>query len=135
MTNEEIKKGLTLCVDSICDDCPYCDTKNCYNQIKTEARELIIEQEKEIAQLKTENVRLAAKLGQVLLSINTVKEMVAMCNIYKQQKDAVQDFVEKAKSKSETFLVAKGDGVYGEKLYVSVEQIDKLLEDMNDGND
>ena len=135
MNRDNIKKVLILCVDSICDDCPYVDTKDCYNQIKTDARELIIEQEKEIAQLKTENVRLAAKLGQVLLSIDTVKEMNTMCNIYKQQKDAVQDFAEKAKAKSETFLVAKGDGVYGEKLYVSVEQLDKLLEDMNDGND
>lgn len=132
MNRDNIKKVLILCVDSICDDCPYADTKDCYNQIKLDARELIIEQENEIAQLKTENVRLAAKLGQVLLSIDTVKEMVAMCNIYKQQKDAVQDFAEKAKAKSETFLVAKGDGVYGEKLYVSVENIDKLLEDMND---
>lgn len=132
MNRDNIKKVLILCVDSICDDCPYADTKDCYNQIKLDARNLIIEQENEIAQLKAENVRLTAKLGQVLLSIDTVKEMVAMCNIYKQQKDAVQDFAEKAKAKSETFLVAKGDGVYGEKLYVSVENIDKLLEDMND---
>lgn len=136
MTNEEIKKGLEICCDDNynyrCCGCPYNSVRHCNDALENDARELIIKQEQEIAQLKTENVRLAAKLGQVLLSINTVKEMVAMCNIYKQQKDAVQDFAEKAKAKSETFLVAKGDGVYGEKLYVSVENIDKLLEDMND---
>ena len=133
MTNEEIKKSLKICTGFPCEGCSYDDNfSKCVVRLKEDARELIIKQEQEIAQLKTENVRLAAKLGQVLLSINTVKEMVAMCNIYKQQKDAVQDFAEKAKAKSETFLVAKGDGVYGEKLYVSVENIDKLLEDMND---
>lgn len=42
---------------------------------------------------------------------------------------AVQDFVEKAKAKSETFLVAKGDGVYGEKPYVSIEKIDELIKE------
>ena len=132
MTNEEIKKGLTLCVDSICDECPYYDTKDCFNQIKSDARSLITEQEQEIAQLKHENVRLAAKLGQVLLSIDTIKEMNTMCNIYKQQKDAVQDFAEKAKARSEMFLVAKGDGVYDEKPYVSVEKIDELLKEIED---
>lgn len=42
---------------------------------------------------------------------------------------AVQDFVEKAKAKSEMFLVAKGGGVYGEKPYVSIEKIDELLKE------
>ena len=43
------------------------------------------------------------------------------------QTHAVQDFAEKVKGKSEMFLVAKGDGVYGEKPYVSIEKIDELL--------
>ncbi len=72
---DDIKKVLALCVDSICDDCPYADTKDCYNQIKLDARDLIIKQESEIEKLKAENVRLTTKLGQVLLSIDTVKEM------------------------------------------------------------
>ena len=45
------------------------------------------------------------------------------------QTHAVQDFAEKVKGKSEMFLVAKGDGVYGEKPYVSVEKIDELLKE------
>ena len=75
MTKDDIKKVLALCVDSICDDCPYADTKDCYNQLKLDARELIIKQENEIEKLKAENIRLTTKLGQVLLSIDTVKEM------------------------------------------------------------
>ena len=43
--------------------------------------------------------------------------------------DGVREFAEKVKGKSEMFLVAKGDGVYGEKLYVSIEEIDELLKE------
>lgn len=99
MNRDNIKKVLILCVDSICDDCPYDDTKDCYNQIKLDARELIIEQENEIAQLKAENVRLTAKLGQVLLSIDTVKEMNTMCNIDEQVKQAKIDVLNELKKK------------------------------------
>lgn len=100
MTDKDnIKKVLALCVDSICDDCPYADTKDCYNQIKLDARELIIKQEKEIEKLKAENIRLTTKLGQVLLSIDTVKEMNTMCSIDEQRKQAKIDVLNELKKK------------------------------------
>lgn len=45
------------------------------------------------------------------------------------QTHAIQDFAEKVKGKSEMFLVAKCDGVYGEKPYVSIEKINDLLKE------
>lgn len=99
MTKDDIKKVLALCVDSICDDCPYADTKDCYNQIKLDARELIIKQENEIEKLKAENIRLTTKLGQVLLSIDTVKEMNTMCSIDEQRKQAKIDVLNELKKK------------------------------------
>lgn len=54
MNKEEIKKTLVLCVDCDCDQCTYNDINGCYNKIKTDALNLIIEQEKEITQLKAE---------------------------------------------------------------------------------
>ena len=96
---DDIKKVLALCVDSICDDCPYADTKDCYNQIKLDARELIIKQENEIEKLKAENIRLTTKLGQVLLSIDTVKEMNTMCSIDEQVKQAKIDVLNELKDK------------------------------------
>ena len=99
MMIDDIKKVLALCVDSICDDCPYADTKDCYNQIKLDARDLIIEQEQEIERLKSENIRLTTKLGQVLLSIDTVKEMNTMCNIDEQRKQAKIDVLNELKKK------------------------------------
>lgn len=99
MMIDDIKKVLALCVDSICDDYPYADAKDCYNQIKLDARDLIIKQENEIAQLKADNARLTTKLGQVLLSIDTVKEMNVMCNIAAQVKQAKIDVLNELKKK------------------------------------
>ena len=45
------------------------------------------------------------------------------------ERSAVREFAEKVKGKSEMFLVAKDNGVYGEKLYVSIEEIDELLKE------
>lgn len=56
MTTEEIKKALGICTDIYhsCDDCPYQeqDIRNCSDTLKDDARELIIEQEREIERLK-----------------------------------------------------------------------------------
>lgn len=113
MMIDDIKKVLALCVDSICDDCPYADTKDCYNQIKLDARELIIKQENEIEKLKAENIRLTTKLGQVLLSIDTVKEMNTMCSIDEQRKqakiDVLNELKEKCKFDGHTVAVYKND--------------------------
>ena len=113
MTKDDIKKVLALCVDSICDDRPYADTKDCYNQIKLDARELIIKQENEIEKLKAENIRLTTKLGQVLLSIDTVKEMNTMCSIDEQRKqakiDVLNELKEKCKFDGHTVAVYKND--------------------------
>ena len=56
-------------------------------------------QEREIAQLKDENIRLRGKLAQVLLAVDTVKEMNAMCDIDDQRKQAIKEFADKIKAK------------------------------------
>ena len=79
-------------------------------------------QEREIMQLKAENARLTGRLGQVLLAVDTVKEMNAMCDIDDQRKQAVKEFSEKLKGKLHDF----GDG--GEKgAYITEKDIDELI--------
>ena len=102
MNKDDIKKALKFCSDSNdCDDCPYDVVRSCSDRLKLDARELIAEQEKEIERLKDEDTRLTEKLKQVLLAVDTVKEMTAMCNIDEQRKRAVQDFAEKLKTRFE----------------------------------
>ena len=98
MTKDEIEKGCKLCASA--SDCSNCNDCPAYtNCVSAAAYNLITEQENEIAQLKADNSRLTAKLGQVLLSIDTVKEMNAMCNIDEQRKRVVKEFAEKVKEK------------------------------------
>ena len=100
MNKDEIKKALEFCANAFpCEGCAYYDDLTCSDTLKTDARELIIKQEQEIEKLKAENVRLTTKLGQVLLSIDTVKEMNAMYNIAAQVKQAKIDVLNELKKK------------------------------------
>ena len=132
MMIDDIKKVLALCVDSICDDCPYADTKDCYNQIKLDARELIIKQENEIEKLKAENIRLTTKLGQVLLSIDTVKEMNTMCSIDEKIKQAKIDVLNELKDKmfEHEFMGVK----YKERIFYENE-INEMIAEVQNAED
>ena len=68
--------------------------------------------------------RLTEKLKQVLLAVDTVKEMNAMCDIDEQRKRAVQDFAEKLKKYSYTDNCFT-DGKW--HRYVLVSDIDELF--------
>ena len=129
---DDIKKVLALCVDSICDDCPYADTKDCYNQIKLDARELVIKQENEIEKLKAENIRLTTKLGQVLLSIDTVKEMNTMCSIDEQRKQAKIDVLNELKDKmfEREYMGVK----YKERIFYESE-INEMIAEVQNAED
>lgn len=101
MNKDDIKKALKFCADSNdCDDCPYDVVRSCSDRLKLDARELIAEQEKEIERLKDEDTRLTEKLKQVLLAVDTVKEMTAMCNIDKQNAE-----IERLKAENEQLKV------------------------------
>lgn len=102
MNKDEIKKALEFCADiDYCDDCPYDVVRNCSDRLKLDARELITEQEEEINKLKAENARLKEKLKQVLLAVDTVKEMNAMCDIDEQNAE-----IERLKAENADLLKA-----------------------------
>ena len=85
-------------------------------------------QEREIMQLKAENARLTGRLGQVLLAVDTVKEMNAMCDIDEQRQQAVKEFVGKIK--------AKLNAIFGKTICSDLDTeditdiIDELLEEV-----
>lgn len=66
------------------------------SDIKTKLQKLYIVKDlrHQLADTEAENKRLSEKLGSILLSIDTVKEMNAMCNIDEQRKQAVKEFAE-----------------------------------------
>lgn len=69
-------------------------------------------------------------LGREVEELKAKLEARLTCRFVKTaQKQAVQEFVQRLKIKSEMFLVAKSIGVYGEKPYVAIEKIDELLKE------
>ena len=134
MTTEELKRAFDICLDTHgCTDCPLlaleqqngCD---CKHNLFVGAIDLTTEQEREIVQLKAENARLTGRLGQVLLAVDTVKEMNAMCDIDDQRKQAVKEFAGKIK--------AKLNAIYGKTICSDLDTeditdiIDELLEEV-----
>lgn len=87
-----------------------------YNEAKDLRRKL--------ADTEAENRRLSEKLGQILLSIDTVKEMNAMCNIDAQRKQAVKEFAEKLKN-----VIHERDYLQGYAEIGLIEEIDELLKE------
>lgn len=138
MNTEEIKKAIMSCagIDSLCDECPYNSVNDCDIALRIDARNLITEQEQEIEKLKNENVRLTAKLGQVLLSIDTVKEMNTMCNIAAQVNQAKIDAFNKLKEK---IVERMGDreymGVKYKQGVFSESEIDEMIAEVQNAED
>lgn len=146
MTREEIKRAFDICLDTHgCTDCPLlaleqqngCD---CRHNLFVGAIDLAEEQEREIERLKAENARLLEKLGQVLLAVDTVKEMNAMCDIDEQRKQAVKEFADEIKD----YINNKVEDEYGDMSdsvnYITIDIdefetfIDNFLEVQNGEN-
>lgn len=88
----------------------------------------------EIEQLKAKNWRLTKKLRQVLLSIDTVKEMNTMCDIGEQIVQAVKEFAERVKEYSNNKVIADFDDSESVKYYTIdldefESEIDELLKE------
>lgn len=127
MNNDDIKDALTVCANNSCSGCLYYEFGNCYDKLKLDARDLITEQEKEIERLKDEDTRLTEKLKQVLLAVDTVKEITATCNIDKQNAEIEQlkDDYSKLQELSAQYQMASDKEI---KVQVKQAKIDVLNE-------
>lgn len=103
------------------------------NNVEAELQELNIKYyneakdlRRELAEAKAENLRLSEKLTQVLLSIDTVKEMNAMCDIDDHIKQTVKEFAEKLKELLHNDYI-KPSGFTDERCVF--ECIDELLKE------
>lgn len=93
-----------------------------YNEAKDLRRQL--------ADTEAENKRLSEKLGQILLSIDTVKEMNAMCNIDDHRKQAVKEFAEKLQKELPCRDYTFNGNTYSMILTLSMKYvIDELLKE------
>ena len=108
MNKDDIKKALEFCADaSPCEGCAYHDDLMCTDKLKTDALNVIIEQEQEIERLKDENKENCwkcieakrvteedyAKLQEEFANYQIASDKEIMA----QKKQAVKEFAEKLK--------------------------------------
>ena len=95
MTKDEIKKALEFCAQDnyyFCGGCSYDDVRNCNDKLKTDALNVIIEQEREIERLKAENdtnmqyIRMMGIQSHIKTSNEQVKQAkIDVLNKFKQK--------------------------------------------------
>lgn len=101
-------------------EAPYDELRKFCIKYYNEAKDL----RQEVVELKVDNEHLTNKLRYVLLSIDTAKEMNAMCNIDEHRKQAIKEFAEKLKKRT---ILYSGINVKYEAITADI--IDELLKE------
>lgn len=126
MNKDDIKKALEVCTDcySTCDDCPYNDVGNCGDTLKTDACELIVEQENEIERLKDDY----AKLQEQFVKYQTASDKEIKAQIKQAQIDVLNELKERIKTAIDTYFNLDGGGYY--LAEDAIDDIDELIKEV-----
>lgn len=101
MNKDDIKKALEFCAQDnyyFCGGCSYDDVRNCNDKLKTDALNVIIEQEQEIEKWKNDYAKLQEQFAQYQMASD--KEIAA------QVKQAKIEVLNKLKERVETAIDA-----------------------------
>lgn len=125
MNKDEIKKALEFCADAFpCEGCAYHDDLMCTDKLKTDALNVIIEQEQEIEKWKNDYAKLQEQFAQYQMASD--KEIIA------QRKQAKIDVLNKLKERVETAIDAyfnlDSGGYY--LAEGALDDIDELIEEV-----
>ena len=127
MNKDDIKKALEFCADAFpCEGCAYHDDLMCTDKLKTDALNVIIEQEQEIEKWKNDYAKLQEQFAQYQMASD--KEILA------QVKQAKIEVLNKLKERVETAIDAyfnlDGGGYY--LAEGALDDIDELIEEVEE---
>ena len=127
MNKDEIKKALEFCANAFpCEGCAYHDDLMCTDKLKTDALNVIIEQEQEIEKWKNDYAKLQEQFAQYQMASD--KEILA------QVKQAKIEVLNKLKERVETAIDAyfnlDGGGYY--LAEGAMNDIDELIRETED---
>ena len=125
MNKDEIKKALEFCANAFpCEGCAYHDDLMCTDKLKTDALNVIIEQEQEIEKWKNDYAKLQEQFAQYQMASD--KEIIA------QRKQAKIEVLNKLKERVETAIDAyfnlDSGGYY--LAEGALDDIDELIEEV-----
>ena len=126
MNKDDIKKALEFCADAFpCEGCAYHDDLMCTDKLKTDALNVIIEQEQEIEKWKNDYAKLQEQFAQYQMASD--KEIIA------QRKRDKIEVLNKLKERVETAIDAyfnlDGGGYY--LAEDAMNDIDELIIEAN----
>lgn len=126
MNKDDIKKALEFCADAFpCEGCAYHDDLMCTDKLKTDALNVIVEQEQEIEKWKNDYAKLQEQFAQYQMASD--KEIAA------QVKQAKIEVLNKLKERVETAIDAyfnlDGGGYYLAEN--AMNDIDELIREAN----
>ena len=127
MNKDDIKKALEFCADAFpCEGCAYHDDLTCTDKLKTDALNVIIEQEQEIEKWKNDYAKLQEQFAQYQMASD--KEIIA------QRKQAKIEVLNKLKERVETAIDAyfnlDGGGYY--LAEDAMNDIDELIREVEE---
>lgn len=127
MNKDEIKKALEFCANAFpCEGCAYHDDLMCTDKLKTDALNVIIEQEQEIEKWKNDYAKLQEQFAQYQMASD--KEIIA------QRKQAKIEVLNKLKERVETAIDAyfnlDSGGYY--LAEGALDDIDELIEEVEE---
>lgn len=127
MNKDDIKKALEFCADAFpCEGCAYHDDLMCTDKLKTDALNVIIEQEQEIEKWKNDYAKLQEQFAKYQMASD--KEIIA------QRKQAKIEVLNKLKERVETaidvyFNLDSGGYYLAEG---ALDDIDELIEEVEE---
>ena len=127
MNKDDIKKALEFCANAFpCEGCAYHDDLTCTDTLKTDALNVIIEQEQEIEKWKNDYAKLQEQFAQYQMASD--KEIIA------QRKQAKIEVLNKLKERVETAIDAyfnlDSGGYY--LAEGALDDIDELIEEVEE---
>ena len=106
MNKDDIKKALEFCANAFpCEGCAYHDDLTCTDKLKTDALNVIIEQEQEIEKWKNDY----AKLQEQFAKYQTASDKETIAQRKQAKIDVLNELKEKCKFDGHTVAVYKND--------------------------
>ena len=127
MNKDEIKKALEFCANAFpCEGCAYHDDLMCTDKLKTDARELIIEQEQEIEKWENDYV----KLQEQFAKYQTASDKEIAAQVKQAKIEVLNKLKERVETAIDTYFNLDGGGYY--LAEGAMNDIDELIREIEE---
>lgn len=127
MNKDDIKKALEFCADAFpCEGCAYHDDLMCTDKLKTDALNVIIEQEQEIERLKDDY----AKLQEQFAKYQTASDKEIAAQVKQAKIEVLNKLKERVETAIDTYFNLDGGGYY--LAEGAMNDIDELIREVEE---